>query len=164
MQPEIPFLVNVFFRLSHLFWSSSKCLWRQQKTSKYYASSQRTAFYVPNYQKRRKCNVGKKLFLKPCPLFYREYKFQKMWLPKHLLHKQRSLAGVLLSPLAAKRALCGGGTAGSQTGMITKEGRVPRAGERQWAAWERTECQVLRKPPTIRFVAAVWFTPFQQAN
>lgn len=107
-----------------------------------------------------------KLFFKPCPLFYREHKFQKMWLPKHLLGSQLRLAGVLTSPVAAKSARCGGANGWlPELERIRTEARVRGFAKRSGAGEERMPSSLRNHlHMSICFVSAVWFIPFQRAN
>lgn len=54
---------------------------------------------------------------------------------------------MLMSPLAAKSALCVGVTAGSQTGMYQKGGQST-AGSGKAATWERKDAKSSQKSPT----------------
>lgn len=77
VQPEILLLVTLD---SHPFADHQvRAQGHQRKMSKY-ASAPRASLCVPNCQKRRKCNV-ETLFLKPCPLFYWEFKSQECDFP-----------------------------------------------------------------------------------
>lgn len=160
VQPEILFLVTLD---SHPFPDHQACAQdHQQKMSKY-ASSPRIASVCLTIE-REESVMWKKIFLKPCPLFYWESKSQKGDFPNICSGTRKAGPPASESWHCQKRPMRGR-TGWHPNGTAQMEGRLQQVQERQLHGTGQVPSSLgSHLHMSICFVTVVWFIAFQRVN